>query len=252
MDFRNWSLRFWFLQDWLGHKKNVLLLRLARMTFGRFSNKHPLVSVVIPTYNRARLLSERAVPSILNQTCQDFEIVIVGDHCTDDTKELLTKLGDDRIKFYNLPKRGKYPEAPDKRWCVAGAVPANECLRLAKGNWIASLDDDDEFSSDHLEVLLDYAQRHKLEMVYGVVQMEIEPGKWSNLGSYPLEWGHISRMASLYHSRLKFFKYDTQAWKNEEPADWNLWRHMKEAGVRIGFVNAVVGRHYLEKQQLGK
>jgi glycosyltransferase involved in cell wall biosynthesis len=240
------------LRYWLGNKKSILLLRLARITSARSVNKHPLVSVVIPTYNRCKLLSERAVPSILKQTYQNFEIVIVGDHCNDDTEELLRKIGDDRIKFCNLPTRGKYPKDPSKRWFVAGAVPANECLRLAKGEWIASLDDDDEFSPDHLEVLLDHAQRHELEMVYGVVQMEKEPGKWSNLGSSPLSCGQISRMATLYHSRLKFFKYDTQAWKNEEPADWNLWRRMKQAGVKIGFVNAVVGRHYLEKQNSHK
>jgi len=249
---KGWNLRLWFWRDWVGHKKNVLFLRLARIISGSRVNEHPLVSVLIPTYNRARLLSERAVPSILKQTYQNFEIIIVGDNCTDNTEELLAKIGDDRIKFHNLPKRGKYPTDPNKRWYVAGSVPANECLKLAKGDWIASLDDDDEFSSDHLEVLVGYAQTHRLEMVYGVVQMEIEPEKWSNLGAYPLKWGNISRMATLYHSRLRFFKYDTQAWKNAEPADWNLWRRMQQAGVRIGFINSVVGRHYLEKQQLGK
>jgi glycosyltransferase involved in cell wall biosynthesis len=247
----SWSLRFWFWRGWLGHIKNILLLRLLRITSCRRANKHHLVSVVIPTYNRARLLSERAVPSILNQTYQNFEIVIVGDHCTDDTEEQLRKINDDRIKFHNLPKRGNYPSDPEKRWFVAGVVPNNKGIELAKGNWIANLDDDDEFSPNHLEVLLKYALSHKMEMVYGVVQKEEKPGIWLNLGSYPLECGHISRLSSLYHSRLKIFKYDLQAWKNSEPADWNLWKRMKKAGVRIGFVDEIVGRHYLEKQQIG-
>jgi glycosyltransferase involved in cell wall biosynthesis len=249
---KGWSLRLWFWRSWLGQKKNVFFLRLARLNSSRRVDRQPLVSVLIPTYNRARLLSERAVPSILKQTYQNFEIVIVGDHCTDDTAKSLAKIHDVRIKFYNLPQRGKYPVDPNKRWCVAGAVPANKCLKLAKGEWIASLDDDDEFSPDHLEVLVEHAKAHGLEMVYGVVQLEVEPGKWSNLGAHPLKWGNISRMATLYSSQLKFFKYDTQAWKNAEPADWNLWRRMQQAGVRIGFVNAIVGKHYLEKQQLGK
>ena len=246
------SYRFWYLRDRLGIKKSAFLLKMIRLFSRSKSRMNPLISVVIPTYNRGRLLVERAVASVLKQTYQNFEIVIVGDHCTDNTGELLEQIGDNRIRFYNLSKRGNYPRDPRKRWCVAGVVPANKCLELAKGDWIASLDDDDEFSADHLETLLKYAQKQELEMIYGIVQMELEPGKWTNVGSYPLQWGHISRIATLYSSKLKFFKYDLNAWRIEDPADWNLWKHMKSAGVRIGFVNEVVGRHYIEKQQLEK
>ena len=49
----------------------------------------PLVSVYVPTYNRADLLMERAVGSILAQTYRNFELIVVGDHCTDDTAERL-------------------------------------------------------------------------------------------------------------------------------------------------------------------
>jgi len=56
----------------------------------------------------------------------------------------------------------------------------------------------------------------------------------------------------LYDSKLKFFKHDINTWRYFEPDDWNMWRRMKEAGVRIGFVNKVVGKHYLERQQWGK
>ena len=72
-----------------------------------------------------------------------------------------------------------------------------------------------------------------------------------NLGLYQLKPGGICHLSVLYHSKLKFFKHDTNAWKYGEPGDWNIWRRMKEAGVRIGFVDKVVGKHYLERQQLG-
>ncbi|MGC8913894.1 MAG: hypothetical protein ACP5LE_08260, partial [Thermoplasmata archaeon] len=89
------------------------------------------------------------------------------------------------------------------------------------------------------------------EMVYGVVQMEKRDGEWVNIGSYPPKCGGICHLAVLYHSKLKFFKYDINSWKYGEPADWNMWRRMKEAGVRIGFINKVVGKHYLEGTQKG-
>jgi glycosyltransferase involved in cell wall biosynthesis len=129
---------------------------------------------------------------------------------------------------------------------VAGSIPRNKGLELASGEWIAPLDDDDEFSEDHLEVLLSHALQNEYELVYGVIQMEIAHGRWVNCGSLPLKYAYICHPSVLYHSKLKFLKYDVNSWRYNEPDDWNLWRRMKEAGVKIGFVDRVVGRHYLE------
>jgi len=243
----------YYLKNWVERRRNKKLLSQARNNSkGNLCSKNPLISVSIPTWNRGRILAERTIPSVLRQTYQNFEIVIVGDHCTDNTEELLKKFNDKRMKFYNLPKRGDYPADPVDRWRVAGAAPATKSLELSSGDWIAPLDDDDEFSEDHIEVLLNHALEHDYEMVYGITEMEIEPGKWVNVGSYPLKCGRICRLSVLYHAKLKLFEGHTDNWKYEEPGDWNLWRRMKEAGVRIGFLDKVVGKHYLEKQQLGK
>ena len=246
--------RIWcnyYLKNWVECKRNRELLKKVRNDLrDDLNNENPLISVRIPTYNRAKILTERTIPSVLRQTYQNFEIIIVGDHCTDNTEELLKKFKDERIKFYNLLKRGKYPMNPDDRWMVAGTIPVNKGIELCSGDWIAPLDDDDEFSEDHLETLLDYALKNNYEMVYGVVEMEREPGKWENLGSYPLKCNEICHLSVLYHSKLKFFKYDINAWKYGEPGDWNMWRRMKEAGVRIGFTDKTVGKHYLERNQV--
>jgi len=247
--------RIWYnyyLKNWVEYRRNRKLLKKVRNDLkDDINDKNPHISVRIPTYNRGKNLTERTIPSILRQTYQNFEIIIVGDNCTDNTEKLLKKFNDRRIKFYNLPERGKYPTNPHNRWMVAGVVPVNKGIELCSGDWIAPLDDDDEFSEDHLEVLLNYAIEHNYEMVYGIVQMEREPGKWVNLGEYPLKCGGICHLSVLYSSKLKFFKHDINAWKYGEPGDWNIWRRMKEAGVRIGFVDKVVGKHYLERQQLG-
>jgi len=229
---------------------NRFLLKQTRETLGNDpKNETPLVSVLIPTYNRANLLAARAIPSVLKQTYQNFEIIIVGDHCTNDQVDIISNLIDERIKFYNLPKRGDYPRNPSDQWMVAGVVPRNKAIELCSGDWIAPLDDDDEFSEDHIEILLDYALKKNYEMVYGKVKMEKKFHEWTDVGSYPCECGQISHISVLYHSKLRFFKYDINSWKYEEPADWNMWRRMKEAGVRIGFIDRVVGQHYLEGSQ---
>ncbi|MFW6126412.1 MAG: glycosyltransferase family 2 protein, partial [Chloroflexota bacterium] len=62
------------------------------------SEKQPTVSVVIPTYNRAHLVG-RAIRSVLAQTYQDFEVIVVDDGSTDNTEEVVKGFGDPRIQF---------------------------------------------------------------------------------------------------------------------------------------------------------
>jgi len=239
----------YYIKNFFERNRNRRILKQKRVGFpipNSTDDAKPLVSVLIPTYNRVQVLVERCIPSVLNQTYQNFEIVIVGDNCSEQMSEIIRNLDDERIKFYNLPERGRYPSNPEYRWMVAGTTPRNKSIELCSGEWIAPLDDDDEFSKNHIETLLSYALENDYEMVYGKVEMELNPNDWKELGSYPLKCGSISHLSVLYHSKLKFFKYDVNAWKYEEPADWNMWRRMNEAGVRIGFINKVVGRHYLE------
>ena len=89
-----------------------LLLQSAREqqeAFYRVPDHEPLVSVIIPTWNRGELLATRTLPSVLAQTHQNLEIIVVGDCCTDTTAEMIAAIGDPRVIFYNLPERGNYP-----------------------------------------------------------------------------------------------------------------------------------------------
>jgi len=87
--------------------------------------------------------------------------------------------------------RPTYPADPERRWMVAGTHAANRGIELALGSWIAPLDDDDEFTPDHVEVLLSVALEYRLEFVYGLSEMELSaaPGAW-------LAPGHPSKVAS--------------------------------------------------------
>ena len=124
-----------------------LQLRIARLTHAReydAPNQTPLVTVCVPTYNRGPLLTERAVTSVLSQTYTNIELMIVGDHCTDNTAELLAEIRDPRLRFYNLPSRSrKYRQTVENHWFVGGATPANKAMELARGQWIARVEDDD-------------------------------------------------------------------------------------------------------------
>jgi glycosyltransferase involved in cell wall biosynthesis len=158
---------------------------------------------------------------------------------------------DPRIRFHNLPERGSYPSDHYRRWCVAGVTPRNKALELARGEWLAPLDDDDEFTKDHIESLLRFATCENHEFVYGIVRFQNGDGGWKDLGSAPLRSNQICHLSVMYHRRLAFFRYDIDSWKYLEGADWNMWRRMKEAGAKIGFLPKTVGIHYMEATRWG-
>jgi hypothetical protein len=206
---------------------------------------HPLVTIRIPTYNRGPLVVERAVGSALAQTYDNIEVVVVGDGATPETVAAVSSVQDPRLRFENLP-RPTYPADPERRWMVAGTHATNRALELARGAWIAPLDDDDEFTPDHVEVLLAVALEYRLELVYGQSLMEMGDGRWQLVGAWPPVQGGFCHGSVLYAAGLTNFRYDAEAWRLGEPGDWNMWRRMLEAGVRMGNVEHVVYRHFAE------
>lgn len=210
---------------------------LARM---RRARREPLVSVVVPTYNRGPLLAGRTLVAALAQTYRRTEIVVVGDACTDDTAARILGLGDPRVRFENLRERGNYPEDPLFRWMVAGTKPANRGLELARGDWIAFLDDDDVWEPDHLESLLCTARETGAEFVYGAGRLERSPGEWLRIGGFPPATGRILHSAVLYRGYLRFLRYDPEAWRAGIGGDAHLWLRMLRLGVRFAFLDRVV------------
>jgi glycosyltransferase involved in cell wall biosynthesis len=102
----------------------------------------PKVSVIIPTHNRAELL-RCAIVSVLNQSYQDFEIVVVDDASTDKTPEVITSFNDVRIKcIRHEVKKGD-------------AGSRNTGIRNSSGGFLAFLDDDDEWLPEKLQMQVD-------------------------------------------------------------------------------------------------
>lgn len=94
------------------------------------TKKHPLVTVVIPTYNRAWIL-EAAVESVLNQDMDDFELIVVDDGSTDETQRLLSGFADDhRVSIIRQENQGV-------------SASRNRGIAEAKGTYVAFLDSDD-------------------------------------------------------------------------------------------------------------
>jgi glycosyltransferase involved in cell wall biosynthesis len=113
---------------------------------GRHDNMSPLISVIIPTYNREKLVGE-AIASILTQRLQDFEILVIDDGSTDSTLKVLSQL--------------RYPIKVLKSNRNGPAKARNIGIQEARGDYIAFLDSDDLWEPNKLQRQLTYLRRFK-------------------------------------------------------------------------------------------
>jgi glycosyltransferase involved in cell wall biosynthesis len=116
-------------------------------------NKKPTVSVIIPTYNRAHLIG-RAIESVLNQTYQDFELIIVDDASTDNTEYLIKE-------FQQKDKRISYSKHDRNK---GGSAARNTGIKTSKGQYIAFQDSDDEWLPGKLEKQMEILEKASQEV----------------------------------------------------------------------------------------
>lgn len=119
----------------------------------------PAITVVIPTYNWSAAL-RCAIRSVLLQTEQNFEIIVVGDGCTDDSADVVASFGDPRIRWHNLERNY------GSQW-----VANNYAIEHASSDWIAYLGHDDIWYPTHLEAILRTARTHQAEVVSSVMAL---------------------------------------------------------------------------------
>lgn len=217
-----------------------------------YDKPEPLVTICIGTYNRGRLLEERSVRSALAQTYRNIEVVVVGDHCTDDTAERMARIADPRLRFHNLPVRGPYPEDPEQRWMVAGTFPFNEALRQARGDFITHLDDDDEHLPDRLEKLVAFIKQTRADLVYHPFFVEQPGGRWKLNRAEVYRHNRVTTSSVLYHNWLRRIGWDPEAYAWKEPGDWNRFRKLRYLGIRMERFGEPLLRHYRERSQAGR
>lgn len=122
----------------------------------------PTFSIIIPTYNRARFLS-RTIQSVLAQTCEDWELVIVDDGSVDDTRQVVASFHDSRIRYV-------YQENAER------SAARNNGIRHATGEWICFLDSDDEYQPEHLIELYHYITSQKITTGLTATGIKIRTG----------------------------------------------------------------------------
>ena len=128
----------------------------------------PKVSIITATYNRSNVLVY-TLRSVLAQTVDDWEMIVVGDRCTDDTEEVVASFADPRIEFYNLEKNVGEQSGPN-----------NEGFRRSKGRYIAYLNHDDIWLAHHLASTLNAIEHTRSDLVFSLMS-SVQPDEPSRL-----------------------------------------------------------------------
>lgn len=112
-----------------------------------------LVSIIMPSWNTSNFISE-SIESVIKQTYKNWELIIVDDCSTDDTKDLLKKYKDQRIKYFINEKNS------------GAALTRNKALREAQGEWIAFLDSDDLWAPEKIEHQIKFMKQNGFNFSY--------------------------------------------------------------------------------------
>lgn len=126
-----------------------------------------LVSIITPTYNCAKFIGA-TIESVLNQTYQNFEMIIVDDASKDNTEEVVKSFKDKRIKYIRLSKNS------------GPAVARNRAMEEAKGKYMAFLDSDDLWKKEKLEKQINFIKKNKYKIICSDYEQIDEEGNKLN------------------------------------------------------------------------
>ena len=187
----------------------------------------PTISVIIATYNSSHTL-KYTIKSLLNQTFQNFEAWIIGDCCSDDTKEIIDSFNDPRLNWHNRAENSGSQPAPN-----------NEGIKRSKGKYIAYLGHDDLWMPFHLEHLLTHAETSQLDFTYATTLIisprgieNIKGKKYIGVNEMdfvlpPSSWLHKSDLIN------KIGLWDENYLKLATPPDLNLLSRILSSSAKV-------------------
>jgi glycosyltransferase involved in cell wall biosynthesis len=206
----------------------------------------PLVSVVIPTYNHANFLG-RALQSVLDQTYANWEAIVVDNHSTDNTDNVLGGFIDSRVTVLKIHNNGII------------AASRNMGICAAKGDWIAFLDSDDIWYPNKLEIAAAAIRDDPLLDVCSTdeVMVDVTTGAKRLLKYGPyckdfykkllVEGNCLSPSATLV--RRDFLNNNSILFRENidfiTAEDYDFWMNLAQAGAKFGFIHSVQGEYYI-------
>jgi len=185
----------------------------------------PRVTIIIPTYNYAEVLPY-SIGSAVRQTFTDFELLVIGDHCTDASESVVGAVGDPRVRWINLEKNVGHQSGPN-----------NEGFKQARGEMIAYLGHDDLWLPRHLELMVKTIDAGA-DLSYGITE-SVQPAGEAPL-FLPEELDYVPGMwippTSVVHRREPAIKVG--GWRHfcdlkDMDPESDLWLRLHRAGNSI-------------------
>jgi glycosyltransferase involved in cell wall biosynthesis len=208
----------------------------------------PFFSIVIPTYNRKDIINI-CIDSVLSQTFENYEIIIVDNGSTDGTKDFInTNYNDFRIK-YNFQKGSGSP-----------ASPRNNGINLSKSKWICFLDSDDFWHKDKLKTIHDeIIDNNKIDVVCHNEKVFYSSsskfGKTMNYGPFcddfylqMLQFGNELSTSATSVKRSFLNKFSLRFNESESlfiVEDFDFWLRLARNGANFKFINRVLGYYVI-------
>jgi hypothetical protein len=205
-----------------------------------------LISVCMRNYNYGHVLA-RAIQSVLNQTCADFELVIVDDCSTDNSAEVAGAFTDKRLKFHQNAQR------------IGSVANLNRCLDLARGDYICILDSDDVLLPRSLETRARVLDNHAdvgfvfsgLEVVdgEGSTAREFVPFDGPHIVDGQVEFRHLAILGNYVYWQTAMFRKELcdRLGRFDETIDyssaWALWLRMCLHG-QVAYLPECLARKY--------
>jgi|GEM_PF-1109319 glycosyltransferase involved in cell wall biosynthesis/polysaccharide pyruvyl transferase WcaK-like protein len=229
-----------FRIDKMALREKVNEALVARMCADIRGEPSPKVSIVMPTYNRANYLKE-AIDSILTQTIQDWELIIIDGGSTDNTRGLVESYREKRIKYYNFGNNGI-------------SYSRNIGNLLSRGEIIAVADSDDVNLPHRLEVACKEMEKSKADIVYSSMLHFDDTGKKEVIPSHPFSYERLKEGNFIYHPTMAYRRDVAMACPYNEDLemveDYHLYLQAAEKGYKFHQVEEPLVMHRLHGEQI--
>jgi glycosyltransferase involved in cell wall biosynthesis len=198
----------------------------------------PTFSIIIPTYNRANLLSE-TIRSVQNQTFEDWECIVVDDGSTDNTKQVVEEIikSDSRIKYV-------FQENAER------SAARNNGFSNSLGEWICFLDSDDLFDKHHLGLLKKEIERFNIQAFFFTGSSTLCDSKieinnhetYTKQADYFINNSVIPARVCIHRNLLQFFKFDPEIVIVEDTVLWT-YLHFNFPTIQLDLSSVIYRWH---------
>jgi glycosyltransferase involved in cell wall biosynthesis len=207
----------------------------------------PKISVVIPVHNGAEFLAQ-TLQSIFQQTCTDFEVLVIDDASTDCLTDVLAQIGDARLRVFHLPKN------------VGVSAARNFGISKAKGEYIAFCDADDICLSQRLERQVQHLDKNPMLGFCGTAFLCFDQQEDKEIVKNPIEFSHIQKSLmrgncfglSTIMARaniLREYSFNPDLGVAE---DYDLWTRLVARGIRAENLPDVLLKYRLHPGQASR